>query len=280
MTPDPPTRDERPARVAIPGELAKEVRTHPERFRPLVARYDQVLTLSGGEPRVARVLTSGAPDESGTQPWITVEGDRADDPAVEAWAPVGAAGVPDGHPVKVGDRVLALCHDGRCDVANPCTVSDGYSWADLVDYPHGAGHIVVVDAKGCVRRITRWAILPPAPDAEPPGLTIPELRQVAETASATFAAESGTGGAQLAATSAHLKARRAVEDMATAHREQLAEARAQVEMLTTEAERLREALERILGDGTVFVAGLEIAPANAFRSIAREALGPAREETT
>lgn len=92
------------------------------------------------------------------------------------------------------------------------------------------------------------------------------------------------------AVSAHLTARRAVEDMAAAHREQLAAAtqrtaraaddaerwraeaeaaRAQVGTLTAERDRYRAALERI--------AEFDMTP---LGKLAREALGTAREETT
>jgi hypothetical protein len=201
--------------VTIPPELAAELRDH----RPEVAIGAEVLgALPNGKGIAGRVVSLG---DGGDPQWIEVDhggGSRA----LSAWLLVGSVGVDDDHPVKVGDRVLALCHDGRCDVRNPCVVVDGPKpMFDQVAYPHDPAAPLVLDANNCLRRIDRWALLPDAaepdgwltrehectpdrvcrvcggpgrPAAAPghPGLSLDELRTVTEHASATLAAEAAT----------------------------------------------------------------------------------------
>jgi hypothetical protein len=150
--------------VTIPPELADDVAARPEAYRPLVARYDEVFVLRGGPPRVGRVMVSGAPDASGSQPWIAVEGDAAADPAGGAWLLVGSV---DGGPrPEVDDHVLVLARpEMPGESLQVGTVRRVIGVVEESTYERLQGRPLKLESRhrlGTPIIATRWALLPDA----------------------------------------------------------------------------------------------------------------------
>jgi hypothetical protein len=152
------------ARVTIPAELAADVKARPEAYRPDVEPGTDVLVLA---------VTNVSPDLwSGS---LRRTCGRYPDPAypglvqvhagwhagvdASAWALVGAAGVPDDHPVKVGDLVLVLGCESNAE--------EHLGLVGRIAHGHMGDDVVLVEASASGCTATRWAILPdPAPKTD------------------------------------------------------------------------------------------------------------------
>jgi hypothetical protein len=176
-----PYRD--PARVAIPEALAADVRAYsrPGYCTPTVERDAEALILDVRDPDRADqigcvgVAVYGWPDAEWPDALIKPPDERA--VHATAWALVGSV---DGGPrPDVGDRVLVLGAPpgGGTAVGHVGVVSsvpDAPACGDWHGDDEGAvlvafdpGIPSTLGGRTTATRVSRWAILPPAPDAEP-----------------------------------------------------------------------------------------------------------------
>lgn len=139
--------------VTLPAELLEDVAAHPDRYRPATQQDAEVLVLAGERAgTVGRAIGGDLGRVAVDLDW-PVGGWLEDAPA---WALVGSV---DGGPrPDIGDRVLVL--------ATREIDEDAPFAARIV--PGGDGGTLQVDAGDAwFSGVTRWALLPAAPDTEP-----------------------------------------------------------------------------------------------------------------
>ncbi len=159
--------------VTIPAELAAEVDADMRAFRPAVTKSQRVLVLADAAPELDPSIVGGIGvvehgnadgtvpvvvehgNADGTVPVVTVRISNSYLFAASAWALVGSAEDPNSARPRMGDRVLVL--EGLVIAGEVGLCTGTFDNKAIMVNPTG---------RGGSYRCTRWAILPPAGQAD------------------------------------------------------------------------------------------------------------------